>query len=322
MAVAVGGLAFGAIRGQAQDWSDPSAWVALGLGAIALVALAPLMLWRRDPLVPPGLFLSRNFTVTNISTLLIYGALYVYSQFQAIYLQGTLNYTAAASGLANVPISLALAFLSTTFGSLAGRYGPRRFMAIGPALMAIGLLWYVRIPVDSSPWQLRLADPASFVPPSGYLFDVLPAVLFFAIGIAILVAPLTTALMSSVPTGNSGLASAINNAISRIGPLLAGAVIFIGVSASFYGGLGDRVPGLDTSSASVRADLPPLNEPDPARPVEQQTAAREASTDAFHLAMLIAAALCAAGAAVNAVGIKDPAAEERAPAAASRPSSA
>jgi hypothetical protein len=119
--------------------------------------------------------------------------------------------------------------------------------------------------------------------------------------------------MSSVPTGNSGLASAINNAISRIGPLLAGAVIFIAVSATFYAGLADRVPGLDTTSSAVRIELPPLNLPDPGRPVAQQAAAREASTDAFHLAMLIAALLCAAGAAVNAVGIRDPRVEDEPP---------
>jgi len=306
VAVAVGGLAFGAIRGQAQNWQDVSAWIALGVGAVATIALAPLMLLRRDPLMPPSLFRSRNFTVTNISTLLIYGALYVYSQFQAIFLQGTLGYTAAASGLATVPISLALAFLSTTFGRLAGRYGPRRFMAVGPAVMAIGLLWFLRLPVGSAAWDLRASEAASYLPPASYLIDVLPAVLLFGLGIAILVAPLTTALMSSVPSGNSGLASAINNAISRIGPLFAGAVIFIAVSATFYGGLADRVPGIDTASSEVRTELPPLNQPDPGRPPAEQVAAREASTDAFHLAMLIAALLCAAGAAVNGLGIRDP----------------
>ena len=129
--------------------------------------------------------------------------------------------------------------------------------------------------------------------------------LVFGLGISILVAPLTTALMSSVPTRNSGLASAINNAVSRIGPLLAGAVIFIGVSASFYGALHDRLPSLDTGSAAVRAAIPPLNRPDPAVPAEEVAAAREASTDAYHLAMLIAAALCAAGAITNAVGIRE-----------------
>ncbi len=305
VALAVGGLAFGAIRGQQQNWTDPVAWVALVIGAVATIGLAPLMLLRRDPLIPPQLFRSRNFTVTNISTFLIYGALYVVFSYQALFLQGTLGYSALASGLAGLPISLALAFLSTTFGQLAGKRGPRWFMAVGPALMAAGLLWLTRIPSSSPPWLARVETPASLIPSSGYLIDVLPAMVLFALGISILVAPLTTALMNSVPSRNSGLASAINNAISRIGPLLAGAVIFIGVSASFYAVLHDRVPSLDTSSAEVRAAIPPLNPPDPSVPADQMAAAREASADAYHLAMLIAAGLCAAGAITNGLGIRD-----------------
>jgi EmrB/QacA subfamily drug resistance transporter len=305
VALAVGGLAFGAIRGQQQNWADPVAWVALVVGAVATVILAPLMIVRRDPLIPPELFRSRNFTVTNVSTFLIYGALYVVFAYQALFLQGTLGYSALASGLAGMPISLALAFLSTTFGHLAGKRGPRWFMAIGPALMAAGLLWLTRIPAGSVAWQARVEDAASLVPSAGYLVDVLPAMLVFGLGISILVAPLTTALMSSVPTRNSGLASAINNAISRIGPLLAGAVIFIGVSASFYGALHDRLPSLDTGSPQVRAAIPPLNPPDPSLPADQVAAAHAASADAYHLAMLIAAVLCAAGAVTNAVGIRD-----------------
>jgi EmrB/QacA subfamily drug resistance transporter len=305
VALAVGGLAFGAIRGQQQNWTDPIAWAALVVGVAATVALAPLMILRRDPLIPPRLFRSRNFTITNISTFLIYGALYVVFAYQALFLQGTLGYSALASGLAGMPISLALAFLSTTFGQLAGKRGPRWFMAVGPALMAAGLLWLTRIPASSSAWHARVEAPATLIPSSGYLTDVLPAMLAFALGISILVAPLTTALMGSVPTRNSGLASAINNAISRIGPLLAGAVIFIGVSASFYGALHARVPALDTSSATVRAAIPPLNPPDPGVPAEQVAAAREASADAYRLAMLIAAGLCAAGAITNGLGIRD-----------------
>ena len=305
VALAVGGLAFGAIRGQQQNWGDPIAWVALGIGAAATLALAPLMIYRRDPLIPPDLFGSRNFTVTNVSTFLIYGALYVVFSYQALFLQGTLGYSALASGLAGMPISLGLAFLSTTFGHLAGKRGPRRFMAVGPALMAAGLLWLTRIPFDSPAWRARVEEAGSLIPSAGYLLDVLPAMVVFGLGISILVAPLTTALMSSVPTRNSGLASAINNAISRIGPLLAGAVIFIGVSASFYGALHELVPSLDTSSAEVRASIPPLNPPDPSLPPEQAAAARQASADAYHLAMLIAALLCAAGAVTNGVGIRD-----------------
>jgi hypothetical protein len=159
--------------------------------------------------------------------------------------------------------------------------------------------------VTSGAWQARADDPVSLVPSAGYLADVLPAMLALGLGASMLVAPLVTALMGSVPTRNSGVASAINNAISRIGPLLAGAVIFIGVSAAFYGVLHDRVPSLDTGSAAVRAAIPPLNPPDRSVPADQVAAARVASTDAFHLAMLIAAALCAGGAAVNALGIRN-----------------
>jgi predicted MFS family arabinose efflux permease len=172
--LAVGGLAYGAIRGQEQRWADPSAWVALGIGAVALVSLVPLMTRRRDVLVPPSLFRSRNFTVTNISTLLIYGALYVYSYFQSIFLQQSLGYTATAAGLAGIWTGIALALFSTTFGRLAGRDGPRRFMAIGPALMAAGLLWLVRIPADSAAWTANVGDPGTLVPPLDYAIDVLP----------------------------------------------------------------------------------------------------------------------------------------------------
>ena len=303
IAIAVGGLAYGAIRGQAQNWTDASAWAALAVGAVATVSLWPLMTRRRDPLVPPSLFRSRNFTITNISTLLIYGALYVLSAFQAIYLQGAIGYTAAASGFAGIPISVALVFFSRTFGRLAGVHGPRLFMAVGPALMALGLLWYVRFPADSEAWLLNVGDPGTFIPPPGYFVDVLPGLVLFAVGIAMLVAPLTTALMSSVPTGNSGLASAINNAISRIGPLLATAVIFIAVSGAFYGRLAEHLPSGDASSPELRATFPPLNAPAASVSEAERLAARDASTEAFRLAMLIAALLCAGGAAVNGAGI-------------------
>ena len=309
VALAVGGLAYGAIRGQEAQWTDTTAWVALAVGAVATASLVPLMTMRRDVLVPPSLFLSRNFTVTNISTLLIYGALYMVSYFTAIFLQQALGYTALAAGLAFIPADLALVLLSTRAGRLAGRYGPRRFMAYGPALMALGLLWFIRLPADSTAWQASLADAATLVPSSGYLVDVLPFQLVFGLGLALMVAPLTTALMTSVPTGNSGLASAINNAISRIGPVLASGVLFIAVSAAFFGGLEARLPGIDTADPRTRAEFSPLRIPDGTSP-ERERAALESSTDAFRLAMLLAALLCAAGAAVNWVGIRDEEAQE------------
>ncbi|MDP9243563.1 MAG: MFS transporter [Chloroflexota bacterium] len=307
VAIAVGGLSFGAIRGQEQQWSDPIAWIALAVGAVAMALVPPLMILRPNPLVPPELFKSRNFTVVNISTLLIYGALYVYGYLQAVFVQGALQYTALAAGLVGLPISILLTFFSTSVGTIAGRYGPRWFMTIGPALMAAGLFWLVRIPADSTPWRASLAAPATLVPPVAYLVDFLPGALVFAIGLTCLVAPLTTALMSSVPERNSGLASAINNAISRVGPLVAGALIFVAVTASFYGGLKQRVPSLNVDAADVRRTLAPLNPPKAGVPASVAEAARESSADAFHLAMAIAASLCLAGAVANGIGIQNPA---------------
>jgi len=111
--------------------------------------------------------------------------------------------------------------------------------------------------------------------------------------------------MASVPEARSGLASAVNNALSRVGPQLAGALIFVAITGAFYADLSSRAPGIDTSSAQVRQEIPPLNRPDPSVGPALVAAAREASTDSFHLAMGLAAGLLLAGAAVNAVGIRD-----------------
>jgi EmrB/QacA subfamily drug resistance transporter len=305
VALAVGGLSFGTIRGQERNWQDALAFIALGIGAAATV-IFPILMARSDhPLVPLWLFRSRNFTVTNLSTFLIYGALYVFSYFNSLFVQGTIGYTATASGIAGVPATLFLVFFSSRFGSLAGRYGPRAFMSLGPAIMGAGLLWLVRFPSNSPPWLLNPSQPETLLPSSGYLVDALPAMIVFGIGLTIMVAPLTTALMASVPPANSGLGSAINNAISRIGPQLAGALIFVAITATFYAGLAARVPGIDPGSAELRRDVAPLNPAAPTVSPPIAAAAHEASTDAYHLAMLVAAGLLFAGAAVNAVGIRN-----------------
>jgi hypothetical protein len=118
----------------------------------------------------------------------------------------------------------------------------------------------------------------------------------------IMVAPLTTALMTSVPVRRSGLGSAINNAISRVGPQLAGALIFIFLTASFYSYLAPRLPGIDVASEAFRRNVSPLN-----TPADAHIAAvvRDASTSSFHLAMIIGVVLLLAGAIVNAVGIRN-----------------
>ena len=311
VAVAVGGLTFGAIRGESQQWQGSSAFVALALGGLAAAAFPILMARSSHPLVPLNLFRSRNFSITNVSTLLIYGSIYVTIQFLALYAIGTLGYNEIGFAIAVVPSTLFLALFSTRFGALADRHGPRVFMTAGPALMGLGLLWFVRIPSGSVGWDVDLVDPSSLAPPVDYLVDVLPAQVLFGIGLMVMVAPLTTALMRSVPVQRAGVASAFNNAVSRVGPQLAGALIFIAVSATFYGVLQDRLPQTDTSSSAVRDSVSPLNAAARAAGEELQAAAEDASTDAFHVAMLISASLCFGGALVNGVGISNRDAQER-----------
>jgi predicted MFS family arabinose efflux permease len=303
VALAVGGLAFGTIYEQQREWRDPAGYVALAAGVVATIALPILMLRSPNPLIPPHLFRSRNFTVTNISTLLIYGALYVSFYYLALFQQGTIGYTAAAAGAAGIPGSLFLIFFSRRFGSLAARFGPRWFMALGPLIMALGVIWFARVPSSSTPWKLQPADPSSYLPPASYLTDFLPGSIIFGIGAMIMVAPLTTALMNSVPVRNSGVGSAINNAISRVGPQLAGALIFVFLTANFYSVLASRLPGVDVASSSFRNQVSPLNTPaDP----HLIAAVRDASTSSFHLAMLLGAGLLVLGALVNAIGIRNP----------------
>jgi EmrB/QacA subfamily drug resistance transporter len=300
VAIAVGGLTFGAIRGQERAWQDTTAFVAIGAGLVATLLVVPWLARARRPLVPLELFRIRNYTVTNISTLLIYGGLYVTGYFAVVFLQGTLGYNAAGAGVATIPSVVFLAIGSHRFGALAGRHGPRWYMAAGPAVMAVGVLWLSRIPASSTPWRL---EAGSLLPPADYLVHVLPGMAVFGIGIMVVVAPLTTALMNSAPLRHSGVASAVNNALSRVGPQFATALLFVAIAATFYDGVMERVPVDDEQE--LRAHVDPLN-PAPADATPELTeAVREASTDAFAFAMIVAAGLMLAGGLVNAAGIRN-----------------
>src|SRR5712671_4429759 len=303
VALAVGGLAFGTIYGQQRDWQDPVGYIALAIGVLFTIALPFYMARAPRPLIPLSLFRSRNFTVTNISTLVIYGALYVTFYYLTLFVQGVVGYSAAAAGLAGIPGSLFITFLSARFGGLAGRIGSRWFMAVGPAIMALGVLWYVRMPATTTPWHLQPQNPATYLPPVSYAIDLLPASIIFGFGLSLLVAPLTTARMRSVPAHNAGLGSAINNAISRVGPQLAGALIFVFITASFYGYVASHRPDVNVNDPAFRKAVSPLN---PSGLPLMADLVRDASTTAFHLAMIVGAALLILGAIVNAVGIQDP----------------
>jgi MFS family permease len=287
IAIAVGGLAFGATR-----------------GLVALAAIPILMLTREHPLIPPRLFRSRNFTVVNLATLLIYGALYVSFAAEGLFFQGTLGYSPVAAGAAGLPIAILLTFLSTPAGRIAARTGPRVFMTAGPLVMAAGLVWLALVPVGTRPWLADPGDLGSLVPPLDAVLHVIAPLTVFGVGISLVVAPLTTALMASIPVRNAGLGSAINNAVSRVGQPLVWAVLFIAITASFYPALAELVPGLDVTDPALRELVQPLASVPRNLDPDLVAAAREASIGSFRLAMLVSAALLVIGAMVSAIGLR------------------
>jgi hypothetical protein len=155
--------------------------------------------------------------------------------------------------------------------------------------MAVALMWFARVPAGSQPWTLNLGHPASYLPPPSYWVDILPGTVLFGLGISTLVSPLTATLMGSVPPEHGGVASAFNNAVSRVGPQLAGSAVFVAVSATFFSQLGRHPAGLS-----------PLNRPvDPALVSE----AAGASVTAFHLAMGICVGMLLVGALIALFGL-------------------
>jgi len=189
-----------------------------------------------------------------------------------------------------LPGVLFMALFSARFGALATRFGARWFLVAGPTLMALGVLWLARVPSTSPAWGLRLSATATFAPPVGYLTDLLPGLVLLGLGAMLMVAPLTATLMASVPVEHAGVASAINTAISDVGPQLAIAVLFVVMTTQFYGALARDVPGLDVASTELRRQVAPLDAPGPGVSPQLLGAAREASTGAFRLAMLAGAA--------------------------------
>ena len=307
-ALAVGGLAFGLIRGQANAWADSAAWIAIVIGLVCLIAFPVLMARRPNPLVPLELFRSRAFTAVNLATFFVYGGLYVTFFYQAVILQGVLGYTALGAGVTGLPTGIMLALLSTRIGTLSGRMGARRFLVTGPLLMALGLLWLARLPVDSAAWPAAIESPSTLIPPIDVFIDILPYSLLFGLGISLVVAPLTSTLMGSISGRFSGLGSAINNAISRVGQPLLGALIFIAISATYYASLAAST-GLDTTDPGIRKAFQPLNPPAAGATAAQTAASDQASIEAFHLAMLVCAGLLVVGALVSWFGLRERAPE-------------
>jgi EmrB/QacA subfamily drug resistance transporter len=295
-ALGLGGPVFALIEQPRLGWSSPGVIVPLGVGVALLCAF---VLWEsrtRDPMLTLSLFSRRNFAVGNVETLAVYAGLSVLFFFLILFLQQIAGYTPLKSGLATLPVTVVMFFLSRRFGALAGRFGPRLFMGAGPLLAAGGLLFF--------------QGTGTHV---GYLTGVLPPLLLFALGLSMTVAPLTAAVLAG-SEHQAGIASGVNNAVARVAGLLGTAAVGAAVAASFASSIEQRLKGARLGHAAMAAvgaaKRLPLGRPGTSglphdQAVAVRSAAEAASLHAFHLGMGIAATLVALGGIVGAVGISN-----------------
>ena len=236
--IGLGGVVFGLIEGPGVGWSDPLVWGALGGGALALIGFVITERMSSHPMMPLGLFKSGTFAGANLVTLLLYGAFggaLFYLPFNLIQVQG---YSPTAAGAAFLPAVLILAVLSHWTGALSGRVGARLPLVIGPSVVAVALLVMAIPGIDGSYWT-----------------TFFPAAVVLGIGMAITVPTLTTAVMNAVDTDEAGIASGVNNAVSRTASLLAIAVFGIVVATAYNQQLDDRLDQIGALSAATRATI-------------------------------------------------------------------
>jgi EmrB/QacA subfamily drug resistance transporter len=297
-AIGLGGPTFALIEQPAHGWGDPMVWFPMVAGVVCFGLFILREATARHPMMPLSLFRIRNFWVANLTTLTAYAGLIGGLFFVGLFLQQVAGYSPLEAGLATTPISILMFFLSPRFGRIASGTGPRLPMSIGPVVGGIGLLMLLRVGSDPS-----------------YFADVLPGLLVFGVGLSATVAPLTATVLDSVDEHHVGIASGVNNGVSRVAGLLAIAVLGAVISANFAGKLDDELGGAPLSAAGTTAvsdaKEKPLAVPETdgmtaGEASRVMTAAADASTSSFHLGIGIAGILMIAGGIVAGIGIENP----------------
>jgi MFS family permease len=233
-------------------------------------------------MLPLGLFARRNFAIGNLETFVMYGGMGALFFFMTLFLQQVAGYEALQAGLATMPTTLVMFALSRRAGRLADRYGPRLFMGGGPLVAAVGLGLLQRVDADLNYWT-----------------DLLPGLIVFSLGLSCTVAPLTATVLADADEHNAGIASAVNNAIARVASLMCVAALGAVVAAQFNAGLDARLQGRDTPAVREARNLTLARVPG-------VPAVEEASVQAFHLGIGIAALMVGAGGVLGLVGIRNP----------------
>jgi EmrB/QacA subfamily drug resistance transporter len=203
-AVGLAATVFALIELQRLGLGHPAVASSLGVGLVSLAAFVWWEFRTTHPMLPMHLFGIRNFGVGNLATVFVYAALSIGTLTVSLFLQEVVGFSATEAGVATLPLPVLSFLLAARVGALESRVGPRLFMAAGPLIAAAGfVLMRPRADHFDFWWQL------------------LPGLLLFGLGLTITVTPLTSAILAAVDPSQSGIGSAINNAVSRIAGLIA-----------------------------------------------------------------------------------------------------
>jgi EmrB/QacA subfamily drug resistance transporter len=289
----LGGLTYGLIESSRLSWVASSVVIAIAGGFVALAVFVFVEARSKSPMLPLDLFRSRNFSGTNLLTLLLYFSLGGGLFFLTLNLIQVQEFSATAAGAALLPFVMLMFVLSRWSGGLIERFGPRPPLVVGPFLAGVG--------------YALMAVPGT---DAGYWSGFFPGVLVLGLGMAISVAPLTTTVMSSVDESQAGVASGINNAVSRAAGLLAVAVLGVVMLQVFGGELKQRLNAIDlpeTARSAIydqRIKLAGLNVDEVVKAnsggtanVSRQVrqAIKESFVRGFRVVMLISAVMALAG---------------------------
>ena len=294
--IGLGGLVYGLIESPRLGFSNPLVLLTLIGGAICLLLFLYNEARVRNPMAPLGLFRSRDFAGANLLTLFLYAALGGLMFFFTLNLIQIQGYSATAAGAALLPFVVLMFSLSRWSGGLVDRFGARLPLTVGPIVAAIGFALFAVPAISPNYWT-----------------SFFPAVMVLGLGMAISVAPLTTTVMSAVGEEQAGVASGLNNAVSRTAGLLAIAVFGVVMLHAFSQTLARRMneiqldDELKHSLYDQRVRLAGLEVPstaDSATHEKVKQVVADSFIFGFRLIMFISAALGLASAASSLIFIR------------------
>ena len=297
-ALGLAGMTFGLIEQPLEGWADPVVFLPLVFGAVLFVSFLVYEERGTDhAMLPLELFRRRNFAAGNAETFTMYGGLGMLFFFLVLFLQQVAGLDALEAGATTLPVTIVMLLLSMRFGALADKHGPRLFMGVGPLIAAAGLA--LLLPLDAS---------------VDYVTDLLPALLVFALGLSMTVAPLTATVLADADEHNAGIASGVNNAIARVAALVAIAAVGAVVAAQFRSELDSNLgrlassprvaPALAEAKRQPLARVAPGNTP-PAVRERVARATEDASVHAFRVGIAISTVLVGLGGVLGLVGIRN-----------------